>query len=151
MSNLYLKVYLSIIFAFKKLKNIIFIYILHIINLISQTEMSIPKIICVRNPSLKKLGYANLEQWVKNPDNLYIGRKNMFVKGADESKWKNPFPVDKSGGRDECLRLYREYILSRKDLLNSLSELEGKTLGCWCKPEACHGDILIELFKKYKK
>ena len=27
-------------------------------------------------------------------------------------------------------------------------ELEGKELGCWCKPYLCHGDILIKLFKE---
>ena len=111
--------------------------------------MTNPKIICVRKDNLKKLGYTDLEQWVKNPNNLYIGRRNAYVKGAEDSKWKNPFPVDKSGGREECLRLYKEYILTKKDLINSLHELEGKTLGCWCKPDACHGDILIELFKSH--
>jgi Domain of unknown function (DUF4326) len=25
------------------------------------------------------------------------------------------------------------------------SELKGKKLGCWCKPNACHGNVLIEL------
>jgi hypothetical protein len=25
------------------------------------------------------------------------------------------------------------------------SELKGKKLGCWCKPNACHGDVLAEL------
>ena len=29
--------------------------------------------------------------------------------------------------------------------MNDLDELKGKTLGCWCKPNNCHGDILIEL------
>jgi len=24
-------------------------------------------------------------------------------------------------------------------------ELRGRTIACWCKPEACHGDILAEL------
>ncbi|MBA3285144.1 MAG: DUF4326 domain-containing protein, partial [Nitrosopumilus sp.] len=24
-------------------------------------------------------------------------------------------------------------------------ELRGKTLGCWCRPDACHGDLLAEL------
>ena len=28
---------------------------------------------------------------------------------------------------------------------NDLEELEGKTLGCWCKPKTCHGDVLVEL------
>ena len=24
-------------------------------------------------------------------------------------------------------------------------ELKGKFLGCWCKPEACHGDVIAEI------
>ena len=24
-------------------------------------------------------------------------------------------------------------------------ELKGKTLGCFCKPKSCHGDVLVEL------
>ena len=35
----------------------------------------------------------------------------------------------------------REYAA----LLADLPELEGKTLFCWCKPDACHGDVLGEL------
>ena len=35
-------------------------------------------------------------------------------------------------------------------LKQSLLELDGKTLGCWCHPDPCHGDILIELIHKYK-
>jgi hypothetical protein len=30
-------------------------------------------------------------------------------------------------------------------LLNDLHELKNKTLVCFCKPKACHGDILAEL------
>jgi hypothetical protein len=26
-----------------------------------------------------------------------------------------------------------------------LPDLKGKTLFCWCKPDACHGDVLAEL------
>ena len=35
--------------------------------------------------------------------------------------------------------------------MNDLHELEGKTLGCWCKPEKCHGDILIKLWIQQNK
>jgi hypothetical protein len=28
-----------------------------------------------------------------------------------------------------------------------LPTLKGKTLGCWCKPEACHGDVLVEFIE----
>jgi hypothetical protein len=27
----------------------------------------------------------------------------------------------------------------------ALSELRGKDLICWCAPEACHADVLLEL------
>jgi hypothetical protein len=26
-------------------------------------------------------------------------------------------------------------------------ELQGKTLGCWCKPLACHGDVIVEILE----
>lgn len=67
---------------------------------------------------------------------IYIGRP---------SKWGNPFIIGRDGSRKEVLEKYRQHILSNKKLLDSLYELEGKILGCWCKPLPCHGDILIEL------
>jgi hypothetical protein len=33
---------------------------------------------------------------------------------------------------------------TQPDLMARLPELKGKVLGCWCAPEACHGDILSE-------
>jgi hypothetical protein len=32
--------------------------------------------------------------------------------------------------------------------MNDLHELNGKELGCWCKPDKCHGDILIKLYNE---
>ena len=29
-------------------------------------------------------------------------------------------------------------------------KLKNKVLGCWCKPESCHGDIIIKLLIKWK-
>jgi hypothetical protein len=29
--------------------------------------------------------------------------------------------------------------------MDRLPELKDKTLGCWCKPEKCHGDVLAEI------
>lgn len=97
---------------------------------------------------LIKLGYTDLEDCLKDPNNVYIGRDMTFyVKGATKSKWANPFPVKKHG-REKCLELYKEYIMNNKELLSQLKELEGKTLYCWCAPAGCHGDILIELLNK---
>jgi paraquat-inducible protein B len=49
----------------------------------------------------------------------------------------------------ESLAKYRQHIESQPDMIQRLNELKGKTLGCWCKPSQCHGDILIELIEKY--
>jgi hypothetical protein len=86
----------------------------------------------------------------KEPYDVYIGRP---------SKWGNPYThhADKETlaefiveTRDEAIKKYKEYILNNEALLNDLHELEGKTLGCWCKPNSCHGDVLIELIEKNK-
>lgn len=74
----------------------------------------------------------------KEPYDIYIGRG---------SPWGNPFKIGEHGTRKEVIAKYKEWILTQKDLLRSLSGLEGKCLGCFCKPKACHGDILIKLIR----
>jgi len=69
---------------------------------------------------------------------VYIGRP---------SKWGNPYSIGKDGSRKEVIEKYEKYILENEELLNSLDELEGKILGCWCKPNACHGDVLVKLIQ----
>lgn len=102
-------------------------------------------IISIRKKNLNKIGYRNLEHWLEKENHIYIGRNmSFYVKGATKSKWANPFS-SKKYGRDKCLDLFKNYILNNPKLVGSLPELYGKTLGCWCKPEKCHGDILIEL------
>ena len=72
------------------------------------------------------------------PNYIYIGRP---------SKWGNPFEIGKHGDREAVIRQYRQWITAGegKHLLADLHELKGKQLGCWCKPLACHGDVLAEL------
>ncbi len=43
-----------------------------------------------------------------------------------------------------CAR-YEQWVRSQPELIAALPELEGKTLGCWCAPDACHGDVLARL------
>lgn len=73
---------------------------------------------------------------------LYIGRPSI---------WGNPFTIGKDGDRETVIKKYRSWLLTRPDLLAKIHELKGKTLGCWCKPAACHGDILIELMGEAQK
>lgn len=104
-------------------------------------------VINISKKNLNKYGYKDFEDWSKDTNNLYIGRNVVYV-GAKKSKWANPFSV-KEYGRDKCLELYKNYVLNNKNLMDDLFELKGKTLGCWCSPEKCHGDILIDLVKQH--
>ena len=61
------------------------------------------------------------------------------------SKWGNPFVLGSDGDRTGVIRKYREWIAEQPELLADLHELEGKTLGCWCAPQPCHGDVLVGL------
>jgi len=67
---------------------------------------------------------------------IYIGRP---------SKWGNPFAIGRDGDRHEVIAKYREHLLANPVLMAALPELRGRILGCWCKPLACHGDVLAEL------
>ncbi len=111
--------------------------------------MSETEIICIRKKNLNKFGYRDLEHWVEDENHIYIGRNmSFYVKGANKSKWFNPFSVKKYG-RDKCLELYENHVKNNEDLMKEILELKGKTLGCWCKPEHCHGDILVKMLKEY--
>lgn len=68
------------------------------------------------------------------------------------SKWGNPYSHKdgtlaefKVNTREESIDKYEEYLLNNEELMKSLPDLKYKKLGCWCKPQRCHGDIL----KKY--
>ena len=69
----------------------------------------------------------------KDPYDIFIGRP---------SKWGNPFIIGRHGSRTDVVEAYHRWFLSQTDLLDSLNELKGKTLGCFCYPKRCHGDIL---------
>jgi hypothetical protein len=86
-----------------------------------------------------------------NPNDVYIGRFHTSQYGFfPKSKWHNPF-AEADYDRNTAVQAYRKYIHERPELLSALPELEGKCLGCWCKPLPCHGDVLIELLNKLKK
>jgi hypothetical protein len=67
------------------------------------------------------------------------------------SKWRNPFQINKKAQdqrkeRQRVLIEFKKYLFNQPELLKQIPiELKGKTLGCWCKPLPCHGDLLAEL------
>jgi hypothetical protein len=107
--------------------------------------------------------YANLKEWCKDEKNVYIGRKGIvFIKNEITEKKErypkissvfcNPFKVGKDGNREEVIEKYENYITEKiqlePELKIRLIEMKNKNLGCWCYPEKCHGDILIDIINK---
>lgn len=50
--------------------------------------------------------------------------------------------------REEAIEMYRRWLITQPRLVKSLRDLKGKTLGCFCSPKQCHGDILVEIANK---
>jgi hypothetical protein len=69
-------------------------------------------------------------------DFVYVGRPTM---------WGNPFIIGRDGTRDEVVDKYREYLLGDDTLLSVVPVLRGKDLVCWCAPERCHADVLLDV------
>lgn len=81
-----------------------------------------------------------------NPRVVHLRRQPYDVRIDRKTKWGNPFVIGVDGDRATVIAKYREYISLRPDLQDDARiELRGKTLGCWCAPLACHGDILLEI------
>ena len=57
----------------------------------------------------------------------------------------NPFVLGRDGDRGQVIAAYGRYLAGRPDLLAMIPALRGLTLGCWCAPLPCHGDVLARL------
>lgn len=77
-------------------------------------------------------------------DAVYVGRP---------SKWGNPFPMNGEDTRQWAIDAYRGMLRHESTNPDSVyygmravvDELRGKDLVCWCAPEACHADVLLEI------
>ena len=75
---------------------------------------------------------------------VYIGRGSF---------WGNPFPITQEDDRDMVIAKYAKHlqVLYDQDKITfskELLKLTGKRLGCFCKPQACHGDIIVTAWEQ---
>jgi len=74
----------------------------------------------------------------------YIGRG---------SYWGNPYSMHaENENREEVIRLFKYDFDNDKFPRKRKSEvykLAGKRLGCFCKPEACHGDVIADFLNSW--
>ena len=73
---------------------------------------------------------------------VFIGRPSI---------WGNPFEIGKDGTRKEVIKKYRVWLNDNESLKSRILELDGKTLGCFCAPKACHGNVIIEMIEIVKR
>jgi hypothetical protein len=79
--------------------------------------------------------------------NLRQAEYDIFI--GRGSKWGNPFVIGRDGTRDQVIRMYEVHIRHSPMLIAALPELAGRRLGCYCKPLACHGDVLVKLLAEF--
>jgi hypothetical protein len=63
------------------------------------------------------------------------------------TRFGNPYMITPDQPRDLVIELYRKYFLERlerdPEFKVAVERLRGSRLGCWCKPLACHGDVIV--------
>jgi hypothetical protein len=79
----------------------------------------------------------------KEKFDLYIGRPSAL--GNPFSHKKDTIAKFLVSSRDEAVDKFEDYFLHDIKLLSWLIDIREKTLGCWCTPARCHGDVLAKL------
>ena len=72
----------------------------------------------------------------REPYDVYIGRPSIFG---------NPFRIGRDGTREEVIAKYAAWVKTQPQIMAQVPSLRGKRLGCYCSPDACHGDVLARL------
>lgn len=75
---------------------------------------------------------------------IYVGRGSRW--GNDYSHLPGTRATMLVASREEAVRSYAVQlacaVLSGAVTIRDLAALQGHTLGCYCKPQSCHGDVL---------
>ena len=89
--------------------------------------------------------------WKKEPRYVYIGRGGPYGNPVKVGNYVCPecgdFGVHQTRG--STLVCYEAYLRRRiAEGLLDIFGLQGKTLVCFCKPDHCHGDIIVKVLEE---
>lgn len=81
---------------------------------------------------------------------VHLKKAEFDVRIDRATRWGNPFRIGVDGDREEVIRKFFDWVLTSDEpkaewIRDNVHTLHGKTLGCWCAPQACHGDVLVLL------
>jgi hypothetical protein len=70
----------------------------------------------------------------------YIGRPSIFG---------NPFMINPQNTREQVIEQFETYARRNSVLLTAIRQLPADAvLGCYCAPHACHGDVIVDIWKE---
>lgn len=87
---------------------------------------------------------------IKHTNNydVYIGRAGR----GEDGYFGNPYRLNANESPGNTLLRYKLYfykrLVSDPEFKKRIDALAGKTLGCFCKPNPCHGDIIAAYLNK---
>jgi hypothetical protein len=95
----------------------------------------------------------------REPYQVYIGRSGH----GEDGTFGNPIIVgemcevckERHYSPGETIPCFKRYFLMRimadPTFRARVEKLRGKKLGCFCKPRACHGDVIVEYLEGMKR
>lgn len=84
----------------------------------------------------------------KEPFDVYIGRRGR----GQDGYFGNPFCIGHGISREDTVNRFQKYFAERiendSEFKRRILALKGKRLGCFCRPKACHGDVIADWLNK---
>ena len=87
--------------------------------------------------------------------NIYKERFDAYIGRAgrgEDGYFGNPFRTGNGTTREDAVLKFQKYFTVRieknSEFKRRILALKGKRLGCFCKPEACHGDVIADWLNK---
>lgn len=113
--------------------------------IVKQNEIYYPR----ENIKIVNCRNANLEEWIKVPNNIYMGPKyDIFL---EDSEWFIPLPIGEKlrmvHNTKKVKEIMDDIVAGKEDPKKYLS-LKNKVLGCLCIPSACHCEVYVDVVSK---
>ena len=97
-------------------------------------------------PAQTAMGATRVVNLRRDKFDVYIGRARHRRHAGQDGIFGNPYALTREADRAAVLEKFRGYFLERvridADFRRRILALRGKTLGCFCAPKPCHGDVI---------
>jgi hypothetical protein len=82
----------------------------------------------------------------------YIGRRSSYLGTEPHGEFANlgnMYNISATMDRATVVAAFERLVRKTPDMLKRIEHLPADAvLGCWCAPLACHGDVIIKIWKE---